>query len=533
MDITRMTNQEIIDFLRTRDRKVSIQSIGTDIENVFKQNGIEFVCPVCGSVNRVKNGKNRSGLVRYKCKDCGTGYTVETNTIFEGTDYSWDEMVNAVYYVITKQSVEYIMMNVKQTPILKANAWLLQHKILHLLAQFPLPKLHGIIQIDEKYLRENQKGSRELVSFLDSKKTRRARRHNYRSEAGIFGPEFINVLCAVDDSGTKWAMPVCLGPMGMEELEQLTPYLDDVSYICTDNYAVYTDWTINKGWKHYVEPSTYRKERQSRGYINTDNVYQTLSDADYKKDRAINEQLYKEGRYPHIENTDRKLTYDECVALKYKFNLNINAVNSFHGRLEQDLITDKTGVATNYVADYVGAYVYLENYRNIRKKTTFTKQDAEYILLQMCEKTLKDKHSPTREEILGLNIDSLPRPTAKVIADARKRMKEARAIIKIEKDEHDKSEYEGDDTNAQYMFNKYMFFNSIGAIRLNELIKQNGLYRKGMLKKEKVKLMCNLPNAQDIIFYEVYLHRYGSIDEFTKAINALPAKKKRGRPKKN
>ena len=112
-------------------------------------------------------------------------------------------------------------------------------------------------------------------------------------------------------------------------------------------------------------------------------------------------------------------------------------------------------------------------------------------------------------------------------------MKEARAIIKIEKDEHDRSEYEGDDTNAQYMFNKYMFFNSIGAIRLNELIRQNGLYRKGMLKKEKVKLMCNLPNAQDIIFYEVYLHRYGSIDEFTKANNALPAKKKRGRPKKN
>ena len=45
--------------------------------------------------------------------------------------------------------------------------------------------------------------------------------------------------------------------------------------------------------------------------------------------------------------------------------------------------------------------------------------------------------------------------------------------------------------------------------------------------------ICALPNVQDIIFYEVYLHNYGSIDEFAKANQQVPQKRKRGRPKKS
>ena len=45
--------------------------------------------------------------------------------------------------------------------------------------------------------------------------------------------------------------------------------------------------------------------------------------------------------------------------------------------------------------------------------------------------------------------------------------------------------------------------------------------------------MCSLENAQDIIFYEIYLQNYGSVQEFETAMNALPKKKKRGRPKKS
>lgn len=64
--------------------------------------------------------------------------------------------------------------------------------------------------IDEKYYRENQKVSRELVSFLDGTSPRKVRRHNYRSEFGIFGSELVNVLCAVDNTGHHFVECLCV-----------------------------------------------------------------------------------------------------------------------------------------------------------------------------------------------------------------------------------------------------------------------------------------------------------------------------------
>ena len=163
----------------------------------------------------------------------------------------------------------------------------------------------------------------------------------------------------------------------------------------------------------------------------------------------------------------------------------------------------------------------------------FSHKDAESILVEMVELTLANKYSPTRTDIENLNIDDLPRPSAKMTNEAQRRMVKAREIINIEKvDDKDKSAYEADDTNAQFMFNKRKFFQAIGTIRLNELIKQYGLYQPHQTKRQKIDKMCDLENVQDIIFFDVYLHNYGSIKEFETAINALPKKRKRGRPKK-
>lgn len=194
---------------------------------------------------------------------------------------------------------------------------------------------------------------------------------------------------------------------------------------------------------------------------------------------------------------------------------------------------NKTGVGSNYLQDYVLAYNYLANYKSKHNVSTFSRKDAESILVEMVKLTLANKYSPTRTDIENLNIDDLLRPSAKMTNEAQRRMVKAREIINIEKtDDKDKSAYEADDTNAQFMFNKRKFFQAIGTIRLNELIKQYGLYQPHQTKLQKIDKMCSLENVQDIIFYEVYLHNYGSIKEFEMAINALPKKKKRGRPKK-
>lgn len=531
-DIDKMSDSEIVDYLKQRNKKKATNVVAEFIEDKLTQSGIEIKCPKCGSAKRIEYGTTTSGVNKYKCKDCGKFYNALTNTIFEATDYTWDEMVDIVHDVITYQSINYVASTTRNTKIDKRSAWAIYHKVLHLLAQFEKPVLQDVIQIDEKYIRESQKGSRDMVSLLSDKDVRRRRKHCYRSECGIFGPEFANILCAIDNHGHYYAKVVCLGTLSMNELADLQNHISKVSYLCSDNLELYSLWCEQNGWKHYVEPSTYRKERKARGYIDTDDIYKTLTDEDYAADRKINERLYKEGRYPHIENYDRKLSYDEFVALKYKFNLNINTVNSFHADLEYILVNSKTGVSINYLTDYVDTICFLRNYKSQHRITFFSKKDAENILLEICKMTLEKHNVPTRQEIEDMNIDNLPRPSTKIINQARKRMKDLRVVVDFKHpDPKDKSAYEGDET-SQYIFNRRKFLNSIGVIRLNELAKIHGVYKTGMNKRQKIDALSALPNIDDIIFYEIYLHRYGTDSEFANSINQLPQPKKRGRKEK-
>lgn len=532
-DIDTMTSQEIIEYLRrTSHRSYSQYARFVDLSNVFFDKGIFSGCPKCSGVKIVEHGKTTSGNIRYKCKSCGSTFTLSKNTIFDKLNITWDEMVKVVYYVITYQSVAFIANNINSSKTSEADAWLLVIKILYILSSFPQPNLNGVIQIDEKYFRENQKGESHLISFLDTSKNRYPRRHNYRSSCGIFGPEFVNVLCAVDSFGHHYAKCVCLGPLTEKELKDLENHIQDVSYICTDNLELYQEWTKKNKWKHYIEPSSYRKERKARGYVNTDDMYSQLSIEEKKINRKINEELYKAGLYPHINNTDEKYSLDELIALRYKFGLTINSVNSFHSQLEKEIIKSKTGVASNYLPLYVGAYTYLANYKKDNHISVFSLIDAENILVEMCKFTLKQKNVPTIKQIQNLNILDLPKPSRKAINKSKEKMLKARKIIVYQKDTNDKSAYEGD-TDAQFIFNKRKFFSSLGTIRINELLKQHGLYKRGMYKKEKIEKLSTLSNADDIIFYEIYLHRYGTVEEFKKAMNAEAPKRKVGRPRKN
>lgn len=447
MDINTMSEQEILDYLRNTATKTKTvgKAKGVVFERFFKEHDIIVRCPRCTSPEKVRNGSNGNGIPRLKCRKCGRNYSLLSNTIFEDTSYSLEEIINAVHAVINLQSSVYLEANVVDGTINNSAAWLLIRKIQAILASMRTPLLTGVIEVDEKYIREAQKGSKQLVSFLDNKSSRKARRHNYRSEAGIFGPEFLNVLCAVDHNGYCWAKVVCLGPMGIKELHEIDSHVSNVVYFCTDNYSVYSEWCRERGYKHYVEPSTYRKERKARGYIDTDNIYYTLTKEDYEKDEAINRQMYKEGRFPHIENSNHDISYDEFLAIRSKLRLGINNVNSFHAQLHRYLIQNAKNVSSNYLQDYVMSYVWISNYKTYHRIRSFSKEDAEDILAEMCKETIKNGHSPTLKDIKEKKVN-YPRPSKRATNLARKRITEARKAVKLQmRDAHDKAAYEGDD----------------------------------------------------------------------------------------
>ena len=533
MEIEKMNEQQIIEYLRSKSSSSKALGVAKSrtVEDFFVEHNITIRCPKCLSPKKVKNGTNDSGITRYKCKDCGKGYSIVTNTIFEGSSYSVDEVINAVHAVLNGDTTVFMSENTKNTTQSTSVAWLLMHKIRHTLADMPMPHLSGMVQVDEKYIREAQKGSRSLVSYLDPTQSRRARKHNYRSECGIFGPEFVNVLCAVDEHGHYWAKCVCLGPMDCDILDkELRSSLLNVSYLCSDNYGAYSEFCKKHNFKHYVVPSKYLQVRKARGYVDADDIYHTLTQEEYDKNERINQQLYKEKIYPYVENSGRDLSFHELTQIKNKFGLTVNGVNSFHSDIQR-LLNAVQGISSEYVADYIGSFVYIKNYKSKNHIRSFNKKDAANVLAEMIEYTIKKKWSPTLADISGQSVDSLPRPSKRTITEARKRMKSARSVI-VEPKAHagDGNAYEGESTDI--IFNHSKFFRSIGTTRLNELAKLYGVYDRNETKADRIRRLSDLPEADDIIFNEIAIERYGSVEDMKNAFNKLPEKRKRGRPKK-
>ena len=86
------------------------------------------------------------------------------------------------------------------TNINEKTVWLWRMKLIHSIANLPQPKLTGNIQIDETFVRESQKGSRELVSYINGEK-RTPRYGKAPSKYGITGAEFATITTAIDNRG--------------------------------------------------------------------------------------------------------------------------------------------------------------------------------------------------------------------------------------------------------------------------------------------------------------------------------------------
>ena len=89
MEIEKMNEQQIIEYLRSKSASSKALGVAKSrtVEEFFIEHNITIRCPKCLSPKKVKNGTNDSGITRYKCKDCGKGYSIVTNTIFEGSSY--------------------------------------------------------------------------------------------------------------------------------------------------------------------------------------------------------------------------------------------------------------------------------------------------------------------------------------------------------------------------------------------------------------------------------------------------------------
>ena len=386
--------------------------------------GINSVCPYCNSDKIIKKGKRKHIQVLY-CKECNKKFTPFTNTILEKTRWHWDIWVKVLEMTINNYPIQ-SMLNVLVddygcTGINYKTVWLWRMKFIHALASLPQPILTGVIQVDETFIRESQKGSRELVSYLDKNETRKPRYGRRPSKYGVMGPEFATVVTAVDNRGYCVCKVAALGKLTKELFVDLfEKHLDKPAYICSDANDVYDNYCRLFNIPHYERPSNYVTIIEKNGYETPDWSNPAQAQVTEEKNNKILEKLYNADMIDKITNRDY-MKYKEFLELKNLNSLSLARVNELHSDIKKFIYGDMANVSTKYLQDYIGYFSYIRNWRVKNGRYPNSQKDTESIFIEI----LKAKINYTITDVEEKELE-LPQPSKRYITILKEETEKAR-----------------------------------------------------------------------------------------------------------
>ena len=169
------------------------QIVVSNFEQRLEKLEINKNCPNCGSDKVSKYGK-RNNIQVFKCKECSKRFTRFSGTVLEKTRWHWDIWLKVLEMTLNSYSIE----DMRQVLINDYNCsgidtktiWLWRLKLIHAMSEMPMPLLSGVVQVDETFIRESQKGSRKLSSTIGNTIERKPRYGRQPSHYGVMGAEF-------------------------------------------------------------------------------------------------------------------------------------------------------------------------------------------------------------------------------------------------------------------------------------------------------------------------------------------------------
>ncbi len=400
--------------------------------------GVNRACPGCGSVAVVHNGTNPAGIQRLKCQDCGATFTHFTGTMLEKSRFPWEVWAEVLRMTLDDDSLEDIQTVLERdygcAGINIKTVFHMRLKLLYAMAAIPQPTLTGVIQVDETFLRESQKGHNiELVSYIRGEE-RRPRYGRHPSKYGTTGPEFATILTAIDSRGFCVCKLVSLGRAPIDAVADLyAQHFQDPAYICTDANAIYKEFFSLQEVPHYIKPSNYLEVLKHNGYEDLPEDYELVLD-DNNPERSINEakrirhkqqvyeRLYREGQVDCIANRGG-LTFQEFLWLKEQYGLNLGRVNGLHNELKFTLERQMTNVTTKYLPLYLAFCSYRHNWKTAHGEAPVSKEAADSILGEL----VALKVNLTRAQLDTVTLD-LPKPSGRYIQLLKEQTAKARQI---------------------------------------------------------------------------------------------------------
>ena len=185
-------------------------------------------CRHCGSEKVVRNGI-QSGLQRYLCRDCGKTFNATTGTAL--ARLRGKEKLEAYARCLSQGLSVRAAADALDMSVDKAFRW--RHRFLKDVAAHQPKRVTGLLEVDETYFRESQKGSRSL--------TRPARKRGEKAKGkGRFGKDWVPVLVGRVRGQPHTTDQVLTKVNGAE----VTAALKDVvtpgeTVVCTDGHTAF------------------------------------------------------------------------------------------------------------------------------------------------------------------------------------------------------------------------------------------------------------------------------------------------------
>ncbi len=194
------------------------------------------VCPHCGCMHVVRNGKRADGTQRYVCRDCGKSFTITTNTIAAGTRKELSVWKNYISCMMQGMSIR---KTAEVCGIHRNTAFYWRHKILDAFQSMAeAVELDGIVEMDETFFPISYKGNHSNSADFVMPRDPHKRGKEVRKRG--LSKEQVCVPCAVNRNGMSIAKASNLGRISSKDIHGVFDgRIDDDATLVTDKMNAY------------------------------------------------------------------------------------------------------------------------------------------------------------------------------------------------------------------------------------------------------------------------------------------------------
>lgn len=253
-----------------------------EIDSRADAGGAAASCPRCGGGERVRWGRTRTGMQRWRCSGCGASWSGRSGTPIAGVHRS-DLMAALVRDMVDAPQPLSCRRAAQAMGISRHTAWRWRMTIIGALTPEPDDVLAGIVEADEAHQRESRKGSREWVHHrrdpVSHPAPPRLRWRDYtrrgasaKTPPGGWRAWERKRLAATDRAGHR-AFEAIANAGQAEISSVLLPVMAPDAVLCTDGHTTYERIAKDERIPHFALNAGRRSKRTPRSHhINTVNA---------------------------------------------------------------------------------------------------------------------------------------------------------------------------------------------------------------------------------------------------------------------